>query len=192
MNETIREKQSKLTKNIIVNSFLDLVESKSSLNIKITDVCRSAEISRGTFYNHFIDIDDLIDYINSWYVEMLKPHLVYLFSIEKPDRQVSLSILSDFMKLLSNHPKYCNVILCSEHGKCAMKKVQKLFHEQYKCWLEKFHPDVNVDEALYSLAAATGGGLSVLRKWINDGFKETPEDMLNYFPKLKDIHRPQK
>ncbi len=188
MNDTIRDKQTQLTKEIIVNSFLELVDEKSDLNIKITDVCKRAKISRGTFYNHFIDIDDLIDYINSWYVEMLRPHLVYLFGIEKPDEQVSIEILRQFMELLSKHPKYCSVILCTEHGKYAIKKVQELFQEQYKCWLRKFHPETDADRALYSLAAASGGGLNVLRKWIIGGFRETPEEMLRYFPRLKDIH----
>lgn len=49
-------------KSIITDAFLDLCEKKSVNKITIQDILNRAEVSRGTFYNHFEDKYDLIRY----------------------------------------------------------------------------------------------------------------------------------
>ncbi|PWM69463.1 MAG: hypothetical protein DBX38_00070 [Eubacteriales Family XIII. Incertae Sedis bacterium] len=49
-------------KAIIADAFLDLCEKKAITKIKIQDILDKAEVSRGTFHNHFEDKYDLIRY----------------------------------------------------------------------------------------------------------------------------------
>ncbi len=51
------------TKEIIANAFLQLASEKSPDKITIIDICRRANISRETFYYHFVDKYDLFKWI---------------------------------------------------------------------------------------------------------------------------------
>ena len=50
-------------KNIIANSLLSLNESQSLDSITIKQILEDTGISRQTFYNHFVDKNDLIQSI---------------------------------------------------------------------------------------------------------------------------------
>lgn len=49
----------------IQNAFLFLLEKKEINGITVNDICRSAQISRPSFYSHYDDINDLIHHIES-------------------------------------------------------------------------------------------------------------------------------
>ncbi len=51
------------TKEIIANAFLRLANEKSPDKITIIDICKRANISRETFYYHFVDKYDLFKWI---------------------------------------------------------------------------------------------------------------------------------
>ena len=50
-----------VTNEIIKNSLKSIMENKPINKIKIIDICKEANISRTTFYNHYVDIYDLIE-----------------------------------------------------------------------------------------------------------------------------------
>ena len=49
------------TEEIIKDALLTLLKKKNYMDITITDICRQACISRGTFYSHFKNIREIID-----------------------------------------------------------------------------------------------------------------------------------
>ena len=52
-----------LTKNWIADKFKELMKKKSLAKIRITELCKLAEIDRTTFYYHFRDKADLVAWI---------------------------------------------------------------------------------------------------------------------------------
>ena len=59
--ENQRTHKSENTKRHIVTSFLSLMEEKPWEKISVIEICRKAEITRGTFYQYFSDIYDLVE-----------------------------------------------------------------------------------------------------------------------------------
>ena len=57
-------------KELLANALLDLCESTSLKSITIKDLLNHTGVSRQTFYNHFKDKNDLIQYI---YVSKIIP-----------------------------------------------------------------------------------------------------------------------
>lgn len=51
------------TKEIIANAFLALIKEKSPDKVTIIDICKKANVSRETFYYHFVDKYDLFKWI---------------------------------------------------------------------------------------------------------------------------------
>lgn len=59
------DRRTLYTKNVIKNTILELSNKKDFDKITVTQVCKIAEINRGTFYIHYVDLyealDDILD-----------------------------------------------------------------------------------------------------------------------------------
>ena len=59
------------TRQVIMNTFIDLLAEKGFEKITIIDIAERANINRGTFYLHYIDKFDLLDKCIETYIELL-------------------------------------------------------------------------------------------------------------------------
>lgn len=55
------DRRTLYTKGVICDAFLKLKNTRSFNDITIADICREAEISRGTFYLHYKNIVEVLD-----------------------------------------------------------------------------------------------------------------------------------
>lgn len=55
MTEKKIDRRVRYTKKAIRESFLDLLEKKPLEKISVTEICKNADINRGTFYSHYSD-----------------------------------------------------------------------------------------------------------------------------------------
>ena len=63
MSEKTRkqDRRTRYTRQTIKNTFLELLTQKSFTKITVTEICKNAEINRGTFYLHYYDVHDGIN-----------------------------------------------------------------------------------------------------------------------------------
>lgn len=72
MNTLINDKKvtkAELTKRRIVDAFLDYIPEKKWDKISVKEICSSANITRGTFYQYFNDIYDLMEQLETALLE---------------------------------------------------------------------------------------------------------------------------
>jgi len=55
------DRRTKYTRKVIRGALMELLKSKPYSKISVTEICRLAEINRGTFYIHYYDVDDVLD-----------------------------------------------------------------------------------------------------------------------------------
>ena len=55
------DRRTLYTKGVIKQALLELMESKSFEKITITDICKKAEINRGTYYLHYYELSEVLD-----------------------------------------------------------------------------------------------------------------------------------
>lgn len=55
------DRRTRYTKKAIQDAFLRVKRAKDYNAITVADICREAEISRGTFYAHFNNIAEVLD-----------------------------------------------------------------------------------------------------------------------------------
>lgn len=55
------DRRIRYTKQVIKETFLKMLERNSFSKITVTELCRMAEINRGTFYLHYYDMNDVLD-----------------------------------------------------------------------------------------------------------------------------------
>ncbi len=55
------DRRTKYTRKVIRDALMELLKTKPYAKITVTEICRLAEINRGTFYIHYYDVDDVLD-----------------------------------------------------------------------------------------------------------------------------------
>ena len=160
------------TKKMISYSLKDLLLEKPLSKITISDICAKASINRQTFYYHFADIRDLIEYICICDAnQALKDKDTYatwqegfisIFNLIKKDKafidniyhSISLDVLQGYLYKLT-YPIIYKVV----DEKASLKKIS----EEDKKFITKFY--------MYSF-------VSLVLEWIGDGMKEDPNKIV--------------
>ena len=55
------DRRTKYTKNIIKETFIDLLSEKDISKVSVSEICKIADINRATFYRYYLDVFDLLD-----------------------------------------------------------------------------------------------------------------------------------
>ncbi len=179
VNESIRDKQNRLTENIICNSFLELLKTKEFEKITVADVCREANINRGTFYLHYRDIIALVDFINSWYIDAIAPFCFQNIG-QKPDAASLEECYRGIVEVLLSWPEYSCVILGHERGQSVIDRVVELATETFSAVHRQHFPEADYSRALYLFTAELYGTWAILRKWCREGLKDPPDRIIAY------------
>ena len=160
---TPNNKRRKQTREKISKVFITLLQKKEISEISVTDICKLAKINRSTFYVNYIDIYDLKDQIG----QELENEVSFLYQEEKDTKNNS----NDFLKLF-RHIKD-NQIFYKTYFKLNMDKNFIIREYDYNL-SKKLYDDKYID---YHMEFFKAGLNAIIKKWLDEGCKETPEEI---------------
>jgi len=168
-NKRKKESQEKIEK-----VFIEMIQSKNLNEINITDIVKRAKINRSTFYANYIDIYDLRDKV----VEKMYHDFIMLYPKEVNERKHSYNFLPMFKDIKENQIFYKTLF-----------KLEFDFSIYFRSELEndemiRFYG--TTDNLDYHIAFFSAGINAIIRKWIDTGCIESPEEMANI---LKDEYK---
>jgi probable dihydroxyacetone kinase regulator len=168
---------SQLTKAAIINAFIKILKDKPFEKITINDITDECGISRMTFYYHFEDIYDMVDYAIK---EKLEKAISGDFSYETWHQDCT-AVLEAILKEKAFFVKIFSVIDLRRVelylSDFARKYVLEIIDEQsvrYGIVLNKDSREMVCGIYSYSV-------IGVLLNWIATGMKEEPSVLSNRF-----------
>lgn len=144
--------------------FLQLIQKKNIEEISVSNICEIIGLNRSTFYSNYTDIYDL--------AEKVKQQM----EVEFAQFQLSNNAKQDYNGYL-NMFKYIkdNQIFFKTYFK--LEEISKNIPTQYHIELaEKYYDNKFID---YHIEFFRAGLNAVIKKWLNGGCKETPEEINN-------------
>lgn len=172
---------SELTKKALAFSLKELLKEKTINKITIGDICEKAGVRRQTFYYHFSDLPELVEW--TFYTEVesvLKENRTYrnweegfsgIFKLAKEEKSfimniyhgVSVDLLQDYLCKLT-FPLLKKVVdeVCSSLNIDDVSETDKGF-------IERFYTIAFVD---------------ILISWVAKGMREEPKDIINHLSPL--------
>ncbi len=167
MKEKTIDRRVKYTKFMLKEALVELIREQHISNITVKALCEKADINRSTFYVHYSDPYDLLHQIEK---EVLSNVMLYLEEQERntecPDFQLTNILeyakenIGLFEALLGENSDYVfqNDIL----------ELSQIISSQY---------NMNMDETekKYIKEFGATGCISVFKRWMQDGAKESPE-----------------
>lgn len=157
-NNTKRKKSQEKIEKI----FLQLIQKKNIDEISVSMICEMAELNRSTFYANYIDIYDLAEKIKkSMEVEFAR------FQLSNNAKHDSSGYLNMFKYIKENQ------IFFKTYFK--LEEISMNLPTQYNIELaEKYYDNKYID---YHIEFFRSGLNAVIKKWINNDCKETPEEI---------------
>lgn len=97
------------TRQLIMNTFIDLLAEKGFEKITISDIAERANINRGTVYLHYVDKFDLLDKCIETYVEQLLHHCA-----NSADTKLDVSAFQSVFEYLEKNFTIYKLLLSNE------------------------------------------------------------------------------
>lgn len=163
------------TKGILAQSLKELTKEKRLKSITITDIVRKSNLNRHTFYYHFKDKQDLVNWI--YKDEIIKE--ISKIDIEKHWSEGTLIILNG---LKGNKDFYTNALKTEGQNnfeEYLFLETVKNFHNVIENFLgiNEIHP-----KALEFISRFYSYSFTYMTiEWIMNGMKETPEELMKKF-----------
>ena len=155
----------------MADAFVDMLSQKSYADITVTDIVNTAQVARVSFYRNFNSISDVVDYITdelaNEFIDKILPVL------NSNDENKWREFLFDFINNALNN-----------RGKIEAINLQNtavlFFHLNTKM---QMYVNVNSNKTIsdkYTSYVKACLINNVVKKWIDDGMVETPEEIINY------------
>lgn len=158
--------------NMISDALIALLYEKQIGLITITELCDKAQVSRRTFYRHFIDKNGVVDY---YVTKIMKNLALALRAVLPQDKRL---FVVTFFQFFMPYTHLLLVLNSNGLGEIA-------FTSYIKCATTLSFPDTSRNDGTgksargsqYNMAYMLGGLWSLLTYWIMNGCSKTPEEL---------------
>ena len=159
---------------VLGESLLALLRTKPIEKITVTEICKLAEINRGTFYAYFLDPADLLSKIEADLYEKFVAISVRPSSLKKETIKVFFRRLFD---LFYDNKELVRVLIGDFGDRKFLAGCALIGHEvAIADWQKKF-PEVDRSYLEYVYAYVYNGCLGIVELWIKNDYRESPAEM---------------
>lgn len=157
----------------IETAFLSLIYNKSYEDIKIIDICKSAQINRSTFYAHYDDINDLVVKIENKFASSVS-------AIFECGTRWEHQAFVEMFEFIKKNKYFYKAFLNIPYITFAEKK-----HKEHILGNIKNENLLKIDDVdLFYRSNFFGAGVKELcRLWLERDCAETPEQMASIISK---------
>lgn len=153
----------------ITEALLQLLEKKSLEKITVTELVALCGISRQTFYYHFEDVLDVVDW---WARQGAQQLMTQSLQTEDPHRALGL-----FVDYITEHRRTLQHLLASRWHEQLERRLVQVFTTYLQDALHRMHPNLAMspadEEAFLQFYACGISGLLVQREVRTEAEKQT-------------------
>ena len=170
------------SKNLIKKALVKLMHEKELARITVSDVIREADISRGTFYAHYTDINSVIEQIEN---EELKKLLAFVDSFKGADLKNPTTVfLRSVCEYLAQDMEYYRMIIKTNIVHNFLNRLINIFYEKTVKSILEANESVSATGADIYLSYTSAGASMVIISWLNGDITATPKEVAEKLSKL--------
>ncbi len=179
------DRRVKRTRNAIKSAFIELLKKKDFESITINDIVSRIDISRGTFYLHYLDKYDLLEQMQAEFLENISQNLD-AFSQKAKDKDLDeAEALKQYLHwLISMYEENADLMrlyLQMDGEFSLIDKLQKMLEENM---VHSFYPSLDLNNSKiptpYLNAYLFAGDMYIVIEWLKRGCVEPADDIVDY------------
>ncbi|HCI73556.1 MAG TPA: hypothetical protein DHV42_03340 [Lachnospiraceae bacterium] len=162
MTEKNENRRVRMTKRMIKDALLELIEQQPLVNISITAVCDTADVHRSTFYKYYTDIADLLNEIEQDILDQIP--------VPKQDEDKSqlLKKTTAFFDFVKQSEKTFRILFSESAGSSFITRLVDHLRSGYI--LLEVDSDTDELTAQFIRHYIANGTVGMLRAWINSDY----------------------
>jgi AcrR family transcriptional regulator len=172
MTHKKEDRRVKMTKFLLRQSLIDLLEEKSIVKITIKEICEKADVNRTTFYAHFSDQYMLLESIEEEYIEKILNDI----NQDMMDTKKAFPVVTEILKFIYKNEKMSRILLSDRGDLHFQKKIMKLVHDNVLNQMKDIQP-INYEKAALVSSFVISGCIGIIQKWFENDLKSTPEEI---------------
>lgn len=159
------DRRVKLTILILQEALIESMQNNHISKISVKLLCEMADINRSTFYAHFEDQYDLLEFTCKEVIENIKNHLDK--QQLNPVKPISLQTLTRILDYVYENADLFKALLSDNCDLDIQRKIMNVFMT--------YHPYQGIDHRTKEYLSAFGlaGCVSMLQIWLKDGMPES-------------------
>ena len=162
------DQRSRYTQFTIRKSLLSLLAKKTLKEISVSELCKTAQITRGTFYNHFYDVFDVYDSIEQEFIDQLKER------VESTDvTHLDNKFIFEIIQLIYDNYDLISVLVGDFKDTMLFEKVYDFAREKYISEFIVKRPDIDSNKIKMVFTYIVNGSMGLLIEWIESGMIKT-------------------
>lgn len=153
----------KMTKRMMKEALIDLMNEKSLEKITVTEICKCADVNRSTFYAYYEDISALRLEIED---EVLEHVTIYAENFNDYTDKKMLEVFEEFFDYVRENEKVFRVLIIQHENRSFNRRMLDTIMEKYKMSLECS----GELPAKYTYIYSVSGVIGIMGEWIESGF----------------------
>lgn len=168
------DQRVRLTRNLLKNALVQLMQEQHISKISIRALCEVADINRSTFYVHYTDQYDLLNKIEQEVLDNLNK---YLGNQDlNDDRPISVQVLARVLDYVKENVELFKALLSENCDFAFQKDLMELAQVISSQQNQSLDPRTQEYIKIFGLT----GTISMLQKWLHDGMYESPAQMSEF------------
>ena len=166
------DRRVKYTKNIIKETFINLLEKKEINKITVSEICKKADINRSTFYRYYLDVYDLLNQIQNELIDKLK-------NIKSDNIYTVESFSEEILNVFLEEKKLIKILFDTNDNIYFLNSVLEVAYQKCKeSWLVDNH-NLSEDEIEYASIFIFNGALGIVNYWVKNNFDKDVDEIVN-------------
>lgn len=190
MAERKEDLRIRRTYKLLCNAMLELLESYSYDNISVVDICDKAMVHRATFYKHFADKNEFMEYvtrvkIREFYDSNAKAHVTTDLN------NAYYQIINDVLTFVEENRNMLKLSLDSSSNSAFINALHKIIFEEFVELIEILEKNGETFSVPKDMLAQfyTGGFCEILKERIINESEYSKQELSVYIEKLLHISR---
>ena len=163
MNNQQENRRVRITKRMMKDALLELLEQRNLVSITVTAICEAADVHRSTFYNYYSDPADLLREIEQDFLDDI-PSLPE--AIDQLDQEQLLEKNEAFFDYVKENDRAFRILFDESKGSCFTSRLVATLCSGYIPVLS----DVDEVTAGYIRTYVANGTVGMMREWVNMGY----------------------
>ena len=173
--------RSRYTQSIIEDAFLTLIREKKQLSrVTVSDLCKIAEINRGTFYRYYLDVYDLAEKLMDQGIEQIRA------MISNENGRNFTEVFAGILRFMQKDRTFFSVLISNafgDHGSSTY--MERLFTVCFEQLYTSIPGDANEQVRLFTYIS--GGSGALIEYWLLSDNGESPEEIAGKIGKYAEV-----
>lgn len=160
----------RMTKRLMKDAMLDLLEKQELAGISVTAICNTADVHRSTFYKYYSDPTDLLHEIEQDFLERIPSPPAIL---DKQNNEQLLSSATAFFEFVKENERAFRILLREPSGNSFFSRMVEFLCSGYV----PVHSGKDEASARFISLYIAYGAVGLMREWVEAGFPFSSQEM---------------